>query len=166
MRPHQWWAKSAPPPGWNRVKVSENLGATAVVPVAPVNTSLDKLCARQGNPSIFGSEIPSQYLRAVSNQEQVTMACVRCLSPNHMRVCLKDSGKNVQCPKEGQLLCIKLYDFTRVFLKRGTIMNNYEDKSIPHRVKMNLWLSNKHHRISFSLRHTVAIFEHFQRITP
>ena len=28
------------PPGWNRVKVSRNLGATAVVPVAPVDTSL------------------------------------------------------------------------------------------------------------------------------
>ena len=30
-----------PPPGGNRVKVSENLGATVVVPVAPVNTSLN-----------------------------------------------------------------------------------------------------------------------------
>ena len=29
-----------PPPGLNRVKVSENLDATAVVPVAPVDTSL------------------------------------------------------------------------------------------------------------------------------
>ena len=28
------------PPGWNRVKVSKNLGATAAVPVAPVDTSL------------------------------------------------------------------------------------------------------------------------------
>ena len=26
--------------GWNRVKVSENLGATPVAPVAPVDTSL------------------------------------------------------------------------------------------------------------------------------
>ena len=26
--------------GWNRVKVSENLGDTAVAPVAPVDTSL------------------------------------------------------------------------------------------------------------------------------
>ena len=25
------------PPGWNRVKVSENLGSTAVAPVAPVD---------------------------------------------------------------------------------------------------------------------------------
>ena len=31
------------PPGWNRVKVSENLGATAVVPVAPVDTSLKSI---------------------------------------------------------------------------------------------------------------------------
>ena len=37
VRPHQWWAESAPP-GWNRVRVSENLGATAVAPVAPVDT--------------------------------------------------------------------------------------------------------------------------------
>ena len=37
MRPWQWWAEFAPPPGWNRVKVSENLGATVV---APVDTSL------------------------------------------------------------------------------------------------------------------------------
>ena len=35
----QWWAEFAHP-GWNRVKVSENLGATAVAPVAPVVTSL------------------------------------------------------------------------------------------------------------------------------
>ena len=28
------------PPGWNRVKVSENLGATGVAPVAPAVTSL------------------------------------------------------------------------------------------------------------------------------
>ena len=28
------------PPGWNRIKVSENLGATPVAPVAPVDTSL------------------------------------------------------------------------------------------------------------------------------
>ena len=38
-RPRRWWAKSAPF-GWNRVKASENLGATAVAPVAPVDTSL------------------------------------------------------------------------------------------------------------------------------
>ena len=30
MRHSQWWAESAHP-GWNRVKVSENLGATALV---------------------------------------------------------------------------------------------------------------------------------------
>ena len=28
------------PPGWNRVNVSENLGATGVAPLAPVDTSL------------------------------------------------------------------------------------------------------------------------------
>ena len=37
------WAKSAPS-GRNRVKVSENLGATAVPPVAPVVTSLTLIC--------------------------------------------------------------------------------------------------------------------------
>ena len=40
MRPLRWWAESAPP-GGNRVKVSENLGATSVAPVAPVDTSLN-----------------------------------------------------------------------------------------------------------------------------
>ena len=35
MPPLRWWAESAPP-GGDRVKVSENLGA----PVAPVDTSL------------------------------------------------------------------------------------------------------------------------------
>ena len=39
MRLRRWWAESAPP-GWNRVKGSENLGATEVAPVAPVDTSL------------------------------------------------------------------------------------------------------------------------------
>ena len=39
VRPRQWWVESAPP-DWNRVKVSENLGATSVAPVAPVDTSL------------------------------------------------------------------------------------------------------------------------------
>ena len=33
------WAESVPP-GWNRVKVSENLGATTVALVAPLVTSL------------------------------------------------------------------------------------------------------------------------------
>ena len=31
-----------PPSGWDRVKVSENLGATAVAPVAPADTSLNR----------------------------------------------------------------------------------------------------------------------------
>ena len=39
MRPLQWWAESAPLDG-DRVKVSENLGATSVTPVAPLDTSL------------------------------------------------------------------------------------------------------------------------------
>ena len=40
MRPLQWWAESAPPPGGDRVKVSENSVATSVAPVAPVDISL------------------------------------------------------------------------------------------------------------------------------
>ena len=31
------------PPGWNRVKVSETLGATAVVPIALVDASLHSI---------------------------------------------------------------------------------------------------------------------------
>ena len=37
LLPLQWWPESAPP-GCNSVKVSQNLGATAVAPVAPVDT--------------------------------------------------------------------------------------------------------------------------------
>ena len=37
MQPCQWWAESAPP-DWNRVKVSESLGVTAIIPVVPVDT--------------------------------------------------------------------------------------------------------------------------------
>ena len=33
------------PPGWDRVRVSENLGATAVAPVAPADTSLPSILA-------------------------------------------------------------------------------------------------------------------------
>ena len=39
MQPLRWWAESASPSG-DRVKESENLGATSVTPVAPVDTSL------------------------------------------------------------------------------------------------------------------------------
>ena len=39
VRSLQWWAESANP-GWDRVKVSENLGATKVALVAPADTSL------------------------------------------------------------------------------------------------------------------------------
>ena len=39
------WAESAPH-GGDRVKVSENLGATAVAPVAPVDTSLRRVFVR------------------------------------------------------------------------------------------------------------------------
>ena len=39
MRPLRWRAEFAPL-GWDRVKVSENLGTTAVAPVAPADTSL------------------------------------------------------------------------------------------------------------------------------
>ena len=40
VQPLQWLGRICPP-GWNRVKVSENLGATPVSQVAPVDTSLD-----------------------------------------------------------------------------------------------------------------------------
>ena len=39
LRSMRLWSKSAPL-GWDRVKVSENLGATSVASVAPVDTSL------------------------------------------------------------------------------------------------------------------------------
>ena len=39
VQPLRWWGRIFPP-GWNRVKVSENLCATAVAPIAPLVTSL------------------------------------------------------------------------------------------------------------------------------
>ena len=48
VRPLRWWAGSAPP-GGDRVKASENLGATVVAPVAPVGTSLYIKGAWKGN---------------------------------------------------------------------------------------------------------------------
>ena len=44
MRPLQCWAEFAHP-GWNRVKVSENLGATVIAAVAPAITSLNDFMA-------------------------------------------------------------------------------------------------------------------------
>ena len=40
MRPRQWWVESAPLVGLG-LRVSENLGATSIAPVAPVDTSLN-----------------------------------------------------------------------------------------------------------------------------
>ena len=40
VQPLQWWARISPP-GWNRVKVSENVGAPAVAPVAHAVMSLN-----------------------------------------------------------------------------------------------------------------------------
>ena len=40
LHPLQWWAEAASP-GGDRVKVSKNLGATSVAPVAPVVKSLE-----------------------------------------------------------------------------------------------------------------------------
>ena len=41
------WAESVPP-GCNRIKVSANLGATAVVPVTPLITSLLSMSQKKG----------------------------------------------------------------------------------------------------------------------
>ena len=59
MRPLQWWADSAPP-GGDRVKVSEYLGATSVAPVAPVDTSLTSMCIP--TYSFFGESRHSKLL--------------------------------------------------------------------------------------------------------
>ena len=45
LQPLRWWAKSAVIV-WDSVKVFENLGATAVAPVAPVVTSLCAIITR------------------------------------------------------------------------------------------------------------------------
>ena len=56
------------PPGWDRVKVFENLGATAVVPVAPVNTFLPSmiLSKRSTQLSVYYS-----YFREPSSHSTV-----------------------------------------------------------------------------------------------
>ena len=41
------WAEFVPP-GWNRIKVSENISATARVPVAPLVTSLLSMSQNKG----------------------------------------------------------------------------------------------------------------------
>ena len=60
VRPLQWRAKSAPP-SRDRVKVSENLGATTVAPVAPADTSLPQLpgSARTRAWDYYGSDTPN-----------------------------------------------------------------------------------------------------------
>ena len=42
LRPLRWWVESALL-GLDRVRVSENLGATMVAPIAPVFTSLNDI---------------------------------------------------------------------------------------------------------------------------
>ena len=67
VRTCQWWAESAPP-GCNRVKVSQNLGATAVAPVAPVDTSLAYVARRfkfKEFPANFAS-IPKQIKNSLT----------------------------------------------------------------------------------------------------
>ena len=67
------------PPGWNRVKVSENLGATPVAPVAPVDTSLHlhkyPIAAR-----VDLNSFARQYLIRKRNIEnQVKTSCLKML---------------------------------------------------------------------------------------
>ena len=52
LRPLWWWAVSAPL-GWDRVKASENLGATSVALVAPVVTSLEFSVLKSDFVSLF-----------------------------------------------------------------------------------------------------------------
>ena len=63
MRPLRWWAESAPP-GADRVKLSENLGATSVAPVAPVDTSLYYIFVHPDN-SILSTFPPSFVVCAI-----------------------------------------------------------------------------------------------------
>ena len=50
--PLRWWAESAPL-SYNRIKVSENGGATAVAPVPPVVTSINNEDSQWCYPSIM-----------------------------------------------------------------------------------------------------------------
>ena len=51
---------------WNKVKVSDNLGATAVVPVAPVDTSLkdgyDNVKLSSSNYHVIGFDLESIHI--------------------------------------------------------------------------------------------------------
>ena len=60
LRPRQWWAESAPP-GGDRVKLSQNLGATWVAPVACL---FSYLWAVEGQLFLFSlhKQSPSFYL--------------------------------------------------------------------------------------------------------
>ena len=64
-RPVRWWAESAPSHWLNRVKVSENLGATVVVPVAPVDTSPSLSSWNESQLSTWADWIIARLLAAI-----------------------------------------------------------------------------------------------------
>ena len=71
MQPLQSWVESAPP---GKVKASENLGVTAVAPVAHAVTSLVRTwCRKIEKSSIFRPKIQGLDLRVVRIPEWVMM---------------------------------------------------------------------------------------------
>ena len=70
------WAESAPL-GWDRVKVSENLGATAVAPVAPVVTSLNSMIR-----VIYGLRIQNR-VNMKNVREKIKMMSVNQIAVYH-----------------------------------------------------------------------------------
>ena len=75
---HQFRVGIICPPGWNRVKVSENFGATAVAPVTPADTSLAPIKSKE---IYFRDKIPK------CNQDLIELSKIKnnyfALFPTH-----------------------------------------------------------------------------------
>ena len=88
LRPLQWLAESAPL-GWDRVKVSDNLGATSVAPVAPVVTSLKTMFAQARTTRVI--LVCSSWSRPCLSKTCLSRPCLSrpCLSRSCLsRPCL------------------------------------------------------------------------------
>ena len=73
LRPLRWRVESAPL-GLDRVRVSENLGATAVAPIAPVVTSLEKKTIHFKNSyTLFSQKSESYHFLKNCNFAEVTI---------------------------------------------------------------------------------------------
>ena len=128
LRLLRWWAESAPL-GWDRVKLSENLGATSVAPVAPVITSL---CLMLVINSYFCLMCLSQI-----NKLFTTLAWLLTLI-NHLsylqrkfpvQICIND--KIIYCCQLEGYEVSNCRDQNQLILSRQSTNSNEQLKSIP-----------------------------------